>query len=158
MKAAVSIRPPHHFSRSSGIRHPPRPSFDIATCDVKAAYSFRARKLTFEVSLKVAKSTLRVKDSICNEGFQFSFSVSVFRSFLPSFGILSTFGLLCESVWAHSSTSTSMNILKEIERRNHEQVVFCSDKRCGLQAIIAIHNTALGPALGGTRMWTYASD
>lgn len=51
-----------------------------------------------------------------------------------------------------------MNILKEIERRNHEQVVFCSDKRCGLQAIIAIHNTALGPALGGTRMWTYASD
>src|ERR1041385_7702571 len=51
-----------------------------------------------------------------------------------------------------------MDILKELERRSHEQVVFCSDKKSGLRAIIAIHNTALGPALGGTRMWTYASD
>ena len=51
-----------------------------------------------------------------------------------------------------------MDILKEIERRSHEQVVFCSDKKSGLRAIIAIHNTTLGPALGGTRMWTYASD
>ncbi len=51
-----------------------------------------------------------------------------------------------------------MDILKEIERRSHEQVVFCSDKKSGLRAIIAIHNTALGPALGGARMWTYATD
>lgn len=40
----------------------------------------------------------------------------------------------------------------------HEQVLFCSDNELGLKAIIAIHNTTLGPALGGTRMWTYASD
>jgi leucine dehydrogenase len=40
----------------------------------------------------------------------------------------------------------------------HEQVLFCSDNELGLKAIIGIHNTSLGPALGGTRMWTYASD
>jgi leucine dehydrogenase len=40
----------------------------------------------------------------------------------------------------------------------HEQVVFCSDGETGLRAIIAIHNTALGPALGGTRMWSYLSE
>lgn len=51
-----------------------------------------------------------------------------------------------------------MSIFPEIEYKNHEQVVFCSDKSIGLRAIIAIHNTALGPALGGTRMWMYASD
>lgn len=41
---------------------------------------------------------------------------------------------------------------------DHEQVVFCHDKSVGLKAIIAIHNTALGPALGGTRMWNYKSE
>jgi leucine dehydrogenase len=41
---------------------------------------------------------------------------------------------------------------------NHEQVVFCQDKDSGLKAIIAIHNTTLGPALGGTRMWNYANE
>jgi leucine dehydrogenase len=41
---------------------------------------------------------------------------------------------------------------------DHEQVVFCHDKDSGLKAIIAIHNTTLGPALGGTRMWPYASE
>lgn len=40
----------------------------------------------------------------------------------------------------------------------HEQVVFCSDPKSGLRAIIGIHDTTLGPALGGTRMWNYASD
>jgi leucine dehydrogenase len=40
----------------------------------------------------------------------------------------------------------------------HEQVVYCHDKDCGLKAIIAIHNTTLGPALGGTRMWPYKSE
>jgi valine dehydrogenase (NAD+) len=40
----------------------------------------------------------------------------------------------------------------------HEQVVFCEDARSGLRAIIAIHSTALGPALGGTRFYPYASD
>lgn len=41
---------------------------------------------------------------------------------------------------------------------DHEQVVFCHDKSVGLKAIIAIHNTALGPALGGTRMWNYQNE
>lgn len=40
----------------------------------------------------------------------------------------------------------------------HEQVVFCHDPSVGLKAIIAIHNTALGPALGGTRMWNYKNE
>lgn len=40
----------------------------------------------------------------------------------------------------------------------HEEVVFFSDPSCGLKAIVAIHNTTLGPALGGTRMWPYASE
>ncbi|MDC1174615.1 Glu/Leu/Phe/Val dehydrogenase dimerization domain-containing protein [Bacteriovoracaceae bacterium] len=39
----------------------------------------------------------------------------------------------------------------------HEEVVFFSDPSCNLKAIIAIHDTTLGPALGGTRMWPYAS-
>jgi len=41
---------------------------------------------------------------------------------------------------------------------DHEQVLFCHDKTVGLKAIIAIHNTTLGPALGGTRMWNYAKE
>ena len=41
---------------------------------------------------------------------------------------------------------------------DHEQVVYCHDKTVGLKAIIAIHNTALGPALGGTRMWNYKTE
>jgi leucine dehydrogenase len=41
---------------------------------------------------------------------------------------------------------------------NHEQIVFCNDKDTGLKAIIGIHNTVLGPALGGTRMWKYDNE
>jgi len=41
---------------------------------------------------------------------------------------------------------------------DHEQVVFCHDADTGLRAIIAIHNTNLGPTLGGCRMWRYASE
>ncbi len=41
---------------------------------------------------------------------------------------------------------------------NHEQVVFCSDDKTGLKAIIAVHNTVLGPAAGGCRFWDYAND
>ena len=51
-----------------------------------------------------------------------------------------------------------MSTFTEIERNDHEQVVYCSDKNSHLRAIIAIHDTTLGPALGGARMWTYASD
>jgi len=41
---------------------------------------------------------------------------------------------------------------------DHEQIVFCNDKDTGLKAIIGIHNTVLGPALGGTRMWKYNNE
>ena len=52
-----------------------------------------------------------------------------------------------------------MNIFETIEKHGeHEEVVVCYNKEAGLKAFIAIHNTALGPALGGTRMWTYKSD
>lgn len=40
----------------------------------------------------------------------------------------------------------------------HEQVVFCQDAETGLKAIIGIHSTVLGPALGGTRMWNYDNE
>jgi len=51
-----------------------------------------------------------------------------------------------------------MEIFKYMESYDYEQLVFCQDKQSGLKAIIAIHDTTLGPALGGTRMWTYASE
>jgi leucine dehydrogenase len=51
-----------------------------------------------------------------------------------------------------------MEIFKYMEHYDYEQLVFCQDKQSGLKAIIAIHDTTLGPALGGTRMWTYESE
>jgi len=49
-------------------------------------------------------------------------------------------------------------LFAEVSTTNHEQIVFCNDNATGLKAIIAIHNTVLGPGLGGTRMWNYASE
>ena len=49
-------------------------------------------------------------------------------------------------------------IFETLDIYGHEQVVFCHNKDAGLKAIIAIHNTVLGPALGGTRMWPYKSE
>lgn len=49
-------------------------------------------------------------------------------------------------------------VFGQISFDGHEQVVFCHDKYSGLKAIIGIHNTVLGPALGGTRMWNYTSE
>ena len=51
-----------------------------------------------------------------------------------------------------------MDIFSKIAERSHEQVVFCHDPVTGLRAIVAIHDTTLGPALGGTRMWVYDDD
>jgi len=51
-----------------------------------------------------------------------------------------------------------MNIFSYMQKENYEQLVFCQDKAAGLKAIIAIHDTTLGPALGGTRMWPYATE
>lgn len=58
-----------------------------------------------------------------------------------------------------NQTKTAVNsILESMSVYNHEQVVFCQDKATGLKAIIAVHNTVCGPALGGTRMWNYATE
>jgi leucine dehydrogenase len=51
-----------------------------------------------------------------------------------------------------------MEIFELIETHEHEQVLFCYEPAAGYRGIIAIHNTTLGPALGGTRFWNYASD
>ncbi|WP_422443616.1 Glu/Leu/Phe/Val family dehydrogenase [Thermoanaerobacterium sp. DL9XJH110] len=51
-----------------------------------------------------------------------------------------------------------MELLKEMYNKGHEEVVFCSDPSSGLKAVIAIHSTVLGPALGGLRMWNYSSE
>jgi leucine dehydrogenase len=50
------------------------------------------------------------------------------------------------------------NIFDHVAGSKHEQIVFCNDPETGLKAIIAIHNTNLGPALGGTRMWMYKTE
>ena len=49
-------------------------------------------------------------------------------------------------------------IFETIDKTGHEEVVFCHNKDAGLKAIIAIHNTVLGPALGGLRMWPYKTE
>lgn len=51
-----------------------------------------------------------------------------------------------------------MEIFGYLEKYDYEQVVLCHDRASGLKAIIAIHDTTLGPALGGARMWTYATE
>jgi len=51
-----------------------------------------------------------------------------------------------------------MEIFEKVQEHDHEQVVYCYDPASGYKGIIAIHNTTLGPALGGTRFWNYQSD
>lgn len=51
-----------------------------------------------------------------------------------------------------------MGIFQSLAEHDYEQLLFCHDKQSGLKAIIAIHDTTLGPALGGTRMWPYPSE
>jgi leucine dehydrogenase len=50
------------------------------------------------------------------------------------------------------------DVFKDMRGGGHEEVVFCQDADSGLRAIIAVHSTLLGPALGGVRMWPYASS
>ena len=51
-----------------------------------------------------------------------------------------------------------LNIFEEMKKYGHEQVIFNYDKKTGLKCIISIHDTTLGPALGGCRMWNYPSE
>jgi leucine dehydrogenase len=65
--------------------------------------------------------------------------------------------------------STETNVIKSVEKREarvfemiepmeHEQVMFFYDKETGLKGIIAVHNTVLGPSLGGCRIWNYENE
>ena len=56
------------------------------------------------------------------------------------------------------SEDANKSLFELIKEPNHEQIVFCNDNSIGLKAIIGIHNTNLGPAIGGTRMWNYSTD
>ncbi len=51
-----------------------------------------------------------------------------------------------------------MPVFENTDFSDHEQVVFCTDRETGLKAIIAIHDTSRGPALGGCRMWAYGRE
>src|ERR1700761_2242971 len=53
---------------------------------------------------------------------------------------------------------TSASIFNQLGAFGHQKVVYCNDAETGLKAIIAIHDTTLGPALGGTRMWAYKTE
>ncbi|MGB0933499.1 MAG: Glu/Leu/Phe/Val dehydrogenase dimerization domain-containing protein [Lishizhenia sp.] len=58
-----------------------------------------------------------------------------------------------------SATNLADNpVIAQMSKYDHEQLLFCNDNATGLKAIIAVHNTVLGPALGGTRMWMYNNE
>ena len=51
-----------------------------------------------------------------------------------------------------------MSVFTSMESKDHEQLAFFQDSDTGLKAIVAIHDTTIGPALGGCRMWPYESE
>lgn len=51
-----------------------------------------------------------------------------------------------------------MSVFRQPDFEGHEQVVFCADRETGLRCIIAIHDTTIGPAVGGCRFWPYRSE
>ena len=55
-------------------------------------------------------------------------------------------------------TGSDMNLLQEMAVHDHEQVIAFQNNATGLRGFLAIHSTTLGPALGGIRIWPYASD
>lgn len=58
-----------------------------------------------------------------------------------------------------TATATGLeSVLGRMEEHDHEEVLFAFDRATGLRAIIAVHDTTLGPALGGTRMWPYTNE
>ncbi len=61
-------------------------------------------------------------------------------------------------VLTQNDTSLENPVIENMTTYDHEQILFCQDNRTGLKAIIAIHDTTLGPALGGTRMWNYNNE
>jgi leucine dehydrogenase len=68
-----------------------------------------------------------------------------------------TFFLIYKHI-TNQMDSTNFPLFDQISQNDHEQVLFCNDRKTGLRAIIAVHNTVLGPAAGGTRMWAYKNE
>jgi leucine dehydrogenase len=62
------------------------------------------------------------------------------------------------AILENKTKTMASTVLSDMSVYDHEQVVFCQDQATGLKAIIAVHNTVCGPALGGTRMWNYATE
>lgn len=56
------------------------------------------------------------------------------------------------------TTTNNGSLFDQMNAFGHQKIVFCNDPETGLKAIIAIHDTTLGPALGGTRMWAYKTE
>lgn len=65
---------------------------------------------------------------------------------------------LLETLEQDTEKNEHFSLFSDMANLEHEQIVFCSRPEVGLKAIIAIHNTTLGPALGGVRMWNYSSE
>ena len=53
---------------------------------------------------------------------------------------------------------SEMQLLEKYFYNEHEKILFCNDSKSNLKAIIAVHNTKLGPGLGGCRMWNYQNE
>ena len=56
------------------------------------------------------------------------------------------------------TTSSAYSLFERLHSSKHEQIVFCHDEKVGLRAIIAVHSTTLGPAMGGVRLWPYTQE
>lgn len=57
-----------------------------------------------------------------------------------------------------SLSTTNESIFSKLDTYEHQNLVFCTDKSTGLKAIVSIHDTTLGPAIGGTRMHSYRDE
>ncbi|MFN0031812.1 MAG: Glu/Leu/Phe/Val family dehydrogenase [Flavobacteriales bacterium] len=65
---------------------------------------------------------------------------------------------MTETIVQAPAVGTETSITGLMSAFDHEQLVFCQDTATGLRSIIAVHNTVMGPAVGGTRMWAYATE
>lgn len=66
--------------------------------------------------------------------------------------------ILNDAVKKDRKLDSDFPLFSQLASREHEQIIFCSEPSVGLKAIIAIHDTTLGPALGGVRMWPYQNE
>src|ERR1700709_2006390 len=62
------------------------------------------------------------------------------------------------ATFTKASSSSASGLFDTLAQMGHEQLVLCSDPSAGYRGVIAVHSTTPGPALGGTRFWSYAND